>query len=114
VWLRLPAQAPRNAQLALLVWRGRRRASPLNRLSCPVLCVFSGYVLIHHSFFHQSFIVSSSILMFVFEWRAGALLARRYVHILSSSSMLQFCFFLLHLYLFRFQPPTHPGVRVNT
>eukprot|EP00966_Prymnesium_polylepis_P243741 5636670-Prymnesium_polylepis.1 len=32
----LAGAAPRNAQLALLVWRGRRRASPLNRLSCPV------------------------------------------------------------------------------
>ena len=62
----LAGAAPRNAQLALIVWRGRRRASPLNRLSCPVLCVFSGYVRSHHSFCHQAFISSSSILIVAF------------------------------------------------
>ena len=68
----LAGAAPRNAQLALLVWRGRRRASPLNRLSCPVLCVFSGYVLSHHSFLpsviHQFFSNTDFVLL---EWRGA-------------------------------------------
>mmetsp|Transcript_34554 Transcript_34554/g.90456 ORF Transcript_34554/g.90456 Transcript_34554/m.90456 type:complete len:119 (+) Transcript_34554:479-835(+) len=103
----LAGAAPRNAQLAWLVWRGRRRASPLNRLSCPVLCVFSGYVLNHHSFLpsviHQFFSNTDFVLL---EWRGS------YSFFLSSS-MLQFIF--VHLHFIRFQqPPTHPGVRGNT
>ena len=91
----LAGAAPRNAQLALLVWRGRRRASPLNRLSCPVLCVFSGYVLIHHYFCHHSFIISSSILIF-FEFflmasRSFAGLALRLYYFFLLLCCNQFC-----------------------